>query len=257
VRHCTPEQLALAALSEPLPARDAEHLAGCARCQDEMASLRRPVAALAVPPLAAPGPSVPPPPRVWDAIAAATGVTVTPRPSHSDAPAPVVQAPGPLHAVPDPVTDLPRPRRERVPGPARRWLAVAAALLVGGAVGAGAVAATGDDDGGPVVAQTALDPLDDQGSTGRAEVRQDDTGWVLAVDLDAPELDDAYYEVWLLQSDAQRMVQVGVVQQGATVLPLPDGVDLGAYPLVDVSVEPLDGVPTHSGVSVVRGELET
>ena len=102
-----------------------------------------------------------------------------------------------------------------------------------------------------------LDPLDDQGSTGRAEVRQDDTGRVLTVDLDAPELDDAYYEVWLLQSDAQRMVQVGVVRQGATELPLPDGVDLGAYPLVDVSVEPLDGVPTHSGVSVARGELET
>jgi anti-sigma-K factor RskA len=85
----------------------------------------------------------------------------------------------------------------------------------------------------------------------------DGAGRVLEVDLDAPELDDAYYEVWLLQSDAQRMVQVGVVQRGATVLPLPEGIDLGDYPLVDVSVEPLDGVPTHSGVSVARGELET
>ena len=39
--HCRPDQLALAALSEPLPARDAEHLAGCPRCRDEVASLRR------------------------------------------------------------------------------------------------------------------------------------------------------------------------------------------------------------------------
>ncbi len=147
--------------------------------------------------------------------------------------------------------------RRRRP-PSRRWLAVAAALLVGGAIGAGAVAATlSRDDGGSVIAQTALDPLDDDASTGRAAVREEDSGRVLAVELDAPELDDGYYEVWLLQSDAQRMVQVGVVRPGATVLPLPAGLDLGAYPLVDVSVEPLDGVPTHSGVSVARGQLET
>ncbi|WP_448614786.1 anti-sigma factor domain-containing protein [Modestobacter sp. URMC 112] len=270
MRHCKPEQLALAALREPLPARDADHLAGCAQCQAEVASLRRPVEALAVPPLAAPGPAVPPPPRVWDAIAAATGVTVAPRRELTEEPAPVVvQAPDavPLRAVPHPVSDDPdaapgprvaRPRRGRVSGPSRGWLAVAAGLLVGGAVGAGAVAVTtGSDDGGSVVASTALDPLDDLGSSGRAEVRQAATGRVLEVDLDAPELEDGYYEVWLLQSDAQRMVQVGVVQRGATVLPLPEGVDLSTYPLVDVSVEPLDGVPTHSGVSVARGELQT
>jgi anti-sigma-K factor RskA len=120
------------------------------------------------------------------------------------------------------------------------------------------VAVTGGSDDGAVVAATALAPLDDDGSSGRAEVRDGGgTGRVLEVDLDAPELDDGYYEVWLLQSDAQRMVQVGVVHRGATVLPLPAGIDLGAYPLVDVSVEPLDGVPTHSGVSVARGELQT
>ena len=265
MRHCRSEQLALAALREPLPARDADHLAGCAQCRAEVASLRRPVEALAVPPLAAPGPAVPPPPRVWDAIAAATGVTVAPRPELTEEPAPVVQAPDPLplRSVPDdpdaaPGRRVPRPRRGGVSGPSRGWLAVAAALLVGGAVGAGAVAVTtGSDDGGSVVASTALDPLDDLGSSGRAEVRQAATGRVLQVDLDAPELDDGYYEVWLLQSDAQRMVQVGVVQRGETVLPLPEGVDLGTYPLVDVSVEPLDGVPTHSGVSVARGELQT
>jgi hypothetical protein len=142
--------------------------------------------------------------------------------------------------------------------PSRRWLAVAAALLVGGVVGAGAVAVVRGSSGGVVIAQTALDPLDDDGSSGRAEVLdRNGGGRVLEVDLDAPELDDGYYEVWLLQPDAQRMVQVGVVQRGATVLPLPTGIDLGAYPVVDVSKEPLDGVPTHSGVSVARGELQT
>jgi Anti-sigma-K factor rskA len=262
VQHCSPEQLALAALREELPAADATHLAGCAACRAEVASLQRAVDALAVPSMAAPGPAVPPPARVWDAIAAATGATTAPRPEAVLAGAPPVRTPVPPAAEPDRGTDDERPDADVVPfrrttRPARRWLAVAAALVVGGAVGAGAVAVTRGSDDGTVVAQTALAPLDDDGSSGRAEVRDRATGRVLEVDLDAPELEDGYYEVWLLQSDAQRMVQVGVVHRGATVLPLPDGIDLGAYPLVDVSVEPLDGIPTHSGVSVVRGELAT
>ena len=264
MQHCSPEQLALAALHEELPAPDAAHLDGCAECRTEVASLQRAVDTLAVPSMAAPGGSAPPPARVWDAIAAATGVTTAPRPEAVLAGAPPVRAvPGPA-AAPEPAdtaqddgdagADVVPIRRAR---PSRRWLAVAAALLVGGAVGAGAVAVTRGADDGAVVAATALDPLDDDGSSGRAEVRDRGTGRVLEVDLEAPELDDGYYEVWLLQADAQRMVQVGVVHRGATVLPLPDGIDLGAYPLVDVSVEPLDGVPTHSGVSVARGELQT
>jgi hypothetical protein len=59
-----------------------------------------------------------------------------------------------------------------------------------------------------------------------------------------------------MQPDAVRMVPVGVVHRGDTVLPLPDGLDLGAYPVVDVSVEPLDGNPAHSGLSVARGQLQ-
>ena len=80
MQHCTPEQLALAALREPLPTEDAVHLESCAACAAEVASLRRSVDAVAVPQLAAPGPSVPPPPHIWEAIAAATGVSATPRP---------------------------------------------------------------------------------------------------------------------------------------------------------------------------------
>ena len=77
--HCAPEQLALAALAEPLPADDAAHLASCAPCQAEVASLRRPVDVLAVPSLSGTAPEVAPPPRVWEAIAAATGVSAAPR----------------------------------------------------------------------------------------------------------------------------------------------------------------------------------
>jgi anti-sigma-K factor RskA len=243
VQHCSPEQLALAALREPLPAEDATHLEQCATCSAEVASLQRGVDVLAVPALAAPGASVPPPPRVWDAIAAATGVTTAPRAE----PAPVEEA-APVEGAE--VVQLPV-RRSR-----KRWLPLAAAVLVGAAVGGGAVALTRDDDGA-VVAATALDPLAAEDASGRAEVRERGGVRSLEVALDAPALAEGYYEVWLLQPDAVRMVPVGVVSAGDTVLPLPEGLDLGAYPVVDVSVEPIDGDPTHSGVSVARGQLPT
>jgi anti-sigma-K factor RskA len=234
VQHCAREQLALAALSETLPADDAAHLASCPRCQAEVAALRRPVDVLTAPPLTGTGPDVPPPPRVWDAIAAATGVSTAPR----------VDSP-PAEVVPL--------RRRLPPG---RWLGVAAAALVGVVIGAGAVALSGDD-GGSVVAATTLEPLPAEDASGRAEVREADGMRLLEVDLDAPSLTDGYYEVWLLQPDAVRMVPLGAVHRGDTVLPLPSGLDLGAYPLVDVSIEPMDGDPTHSGVSVARGQLRT
>src|ERR687886_580634 len=113
VPHCTPEQLALAALREPLPADDATHLDSCARCRAEVAWLRRAVDALAVPELAAPGAAVPPPPGVWAGVAAATGVTTAPRPEAVDAvrPAPLPTAVPPAPA-PGPVAPL-RTRRSR------------------------------------------------------------------------------------------------------------------------------------------------
>ena len=37
---------------------------------------------------------------------------------------------------------------------------------------------------------------------------------------------------------------------------VPAGLDMEAYPLVDVSIEPLDGNPAHSTKSVLRGRLE-
>ncbi|WP_448626047.1 anti-sigma factor [Geodermatophilus sp. URMC 64] len=243
MQHCTPEQLALAALREPLPAADAEHLAGCARCRQEVASLRRPVDALAVPELAPPSGSVPPPPSVWDAIAAQTSVTARPRPEVVASP--LLPAPEPPPAT---VTPLRRPVRPRL-------LVAAAAVLVVAAGTTAVVLATRDD--ASVVAATALDPLDDAPASGTARVVERDGERLLEVDLTAPAPDDGFYEVWLIDQGIQGMYPVGVVREGTTDLPLPDGIDLGRYPVVDVSVEPLDGDPAHSGDSVARGVLES
>jgi hypothetical protein len=240
VQHCTPEQLALAALREPLPAEDTAHLASCAECRADVRSLQRSIDAVAVPEFAAPGAPVPPPPRVWEAIVAATGTS---------AGTSAGKAPTPEEHTPD--ADV-RPFRSR----RRPLLLAAAALVVGAVVGAGAVAVTQRADEGKPVTAVALDPLAGNDASGRAEVVvRNDGSRVVELKLDAPSLHDEYYEVWLIDRDVVGMVPLGIVLPGTQTLELPAGLDLEKYPLVDVSVEPLDGNPAHSGLSVARGEL--
>jgi hypothetical protein len=251
VQHCTPETLALAALREPLPQDDAAHLDGCETCRAEVTSLQRSVDALAVPEFAASVAPVTPPASVWGAVAAATGVSAAPGAERAVAAVPEVReaddAPSPDGDV---VRELRPPRRSRL------LLAMAASLLVGAGIGAGAVALA-TDDGGDAVMAAELSPLDDRDATGAAEVVATEDGEQLRVRLDAPAADEGYYEVWLLEPAVERMVQVGVVRAGTTTLDLPEDIDLAEYPIVDVSLEPLDGDPTHSGVSVARGVLES
>ncbi|MGY1848720.1 MULTISPECIES: anti-sigma factor domain-containing protein [unclassified Blastococcus] len=260
--HCQPEQLALAALHEPLPADDAAHLSACARCRDEVAGLQRAVDAVAVPELAEPGPPVAPPASVWAGIAAATGVSSTPRPA---AAAPTATAPaatgaaGATAATP-PVAPAPPARGgEVLPFRRRRPLLLAVAAAVAGAVvGAGAVALLRGGDGVEPITAVALEPLGDEPAAGRAEVvLRSDGSRAMRVELDAPEVEDGYYEIWLIEPGIVDMVPLGVLRPGAQTFELPAGLDLGEFPIVDVSVEPLDGDPAHSGVSVARGVLES
>jgi hypothetical protein len=235
VQHCTPEQLALAALREPLPADDTAHLEGCAECRAEVASLQRAVDLLAVPEFVPFGAPVPPPASVWAAIASATGVPAEPEG-------------GPAVATVVPL----RPRRSRV------LLLTAAAAVAGAVIGAGAVAVlnAGNDDGTSIAAAD-LDPLEDNDASGTARVvERPDGTQMLEIQLEAPEPSDGYYEVWLLKPDVSGLVPVGVTQAGTTEFEIPPGLDLDEYPVVDVSVEPLDGDPSHSGVSIARGMLD-
>ena len=47
----------------------------------------------------------------------------------------------------------------------------------------------------------------------------------------------------------------GLLEGSEGTFPLPAGVDLSEYSVVDVSREPSDGDPAHSGDSIVRGAL--
>lgn len=66
---------------------------------------------------------------------------------------------------------------------------------------------------------------------------------------------DAYLELWVINSDVSDMHSLGVVtESGSFALPL--GVTPQDFPIVDISIEPRDGVAAHSGQSVLRGVFE-
>lgn len=138
----------------------------------------------------------------------------------------------------------------------RRWFpAVAAAAVVVLVAGVVVAVTGGDDDGGRLVAVAQLEAL--QGDTPAvAQLVQADDTLELGLDLSAftsPE--GEYLEVWLLRPDVSGMVSLGPASPDG-VYPLPEGVDPGEFPVVDVSFEPADGDEAHSGNSLLRGPLE-
>jgi anti-sigma-K factor RskA len=153
-----------------------------------------------------------------------------------------------------PVLPLAGRRRQR----RRIWgalvAAAAAACLVIG------VAIVRDGGGARTIEEVALSNagLDPAGasSSGRAKLVQLDGG-SRAIELDVsdlPRLDDGYFELWLIDRQLKGMVSMGPVP-GSGRFVIPAGVATDAFPIVDLSIEPIDGVPTHSGKSVLRGEL--
>ena len=160
-----------------------------------------------------------------------------------------------------PVRDEPA-RRRGVP----LWLAgVAAALALLAGVGLGRLGTGTDEtpeavdppaDTGTVVAATPLTALDSDAERGEASAVQTDDTFTIRVS--ASELGDepGVHEVWLINVDGKRMISIGLLasgDEGEFAVPM-DLIDEG-YRIVDISVEPDDGDPTHSGVSIARGEL--
>ena len=107
-----------------------------------------------------------------------------------------------------------------------------------------------------MVASAALTALDSDAPRGNAEaVRHDD---VVTVSVEASSLGDeqGFHEVWLINVDGKRMVALGILARGDDgTFDVPRRLIDEGYRIVDISVEPDDGDPTHSGVSLARGEL--
>lgn len=174
-------------------------------------------------------------------LSAVPGITETPTA------APPGGAPPASAAPPDMAAPVPlRPRRRAVP-----WLVGAAAAAVLLVVG---VAVLGDDPPSQqVVASVDLDRLGDAGS-GAAELVEEDGRYRLQVDTADLDPGDGFLEVWVIDSEVSKLVSLGPVRPDGTY-DLPPDLDPRQFPVVDVSVEPLDGDPAHSGDSVLRGQL--
>jgi anti-sigma-K factor RskA len=132
-------------------------------------------------------------------------------------------------------------------------------LALAAAVGAAVFLIAGRSTGDTVVAQTQLsnEGLASFDVTPEGDATLVRRGGRLFVELDvesAPPAGGGYLEIWLIDRAVNGMVSLGPYH-GTGRYEVPSGVDPTRFPVVDVSVEPTDGVPTHSGVSVVRGVL--
>ena len=256
--HLDDETLALLALGEERASSEQEqHLATCDRCAAELDSLTR---------LVDVGRSsrdveiVQPRPEVWQRIHAELGL------SAAVAEVPVADGPAdvaPLAVEPAPVDApargghphaAPHRRRPRRPGRAVIWAVAAAALvigLVGGVIGTALVSSTPTPR---LVAVAKLDPFPTWQASGSARVEETLSGSrSVVVDLQAPS--GGLREVWLIDPDTSGLVSLGLLSGDSGQFSIPSGVDLRRYTLVDVSDEPDDGNPAHSGDSIVRGRL--
>ena len=92
-------------------------------------------------------------------------------------------------------------------------------------------------------------------ATAEARLVRSDDRYVLDIDVPALEAVDGYYEVWLIDDDVEGMVSLGVVTGDARFV-LPPSLESSRFPVVDVSVESVDGDPSHSGRSIWRGRLD-
>ena len=92
------------------------------------------------------------------------------------------------------------------------------------------------------------------GGSGRAELVNADG--VKQIRLETADLDagDGFLEVWVIDPSVTKLVSLGPLRPDG-IYDLPEGLDPAQFPIVDISVEPVDGDPTHSGNSVLRGQL--
>lgn len=218
------ETIALLALGESVAGVDAGHLRSCAACQSKVDQLRAIVGTARS--ITDEDRPMSPPDELWQSI--------------TDE----IESDGSVF-----------PSRPSTRGARMGWFALAAAvgILVGSL---GTMVALDQQNPAPTIAQAELQPLPGKDARGVAQVRETADGPILLVDVpDLPE-PDGYYEVWMLSPESDSMVSIGVLGQGAVnEFPLPAGMDMQAFPVVDISVEQFDGDVTHSADSVVRGTL--
>ncbi|MBM9617555.1 anti-sigma factor [Streptomyces zhihengii] len=282
MKHTDEETLAMLALGEDTNPAAAVHLRQCGECSAELAELRRVVTSMEVP-SHADADLLAPPDHVWTSITEELRLPAQPQPqSQSQSPVPL-QSPLAPPSQPQVVgsgevggaADAGDIRdagdasdageragirgRPVVRGAGRFAVVLAAcAALLGAAAGstvtwwvtradADATTAAPADDG------NRLESLRTS-SAGYARVSDDGSHRALDITVKGLPSTSGYFEVWLMDRTHTKLVSMGVLgPDGRATLPVPDTIDLGEYSVVDVSVQPYNGKPDHSGASIVRG----
>ena len=129
-------------------------------------------------------------------------------------------------------------------------LAAAAVIVL---MVAAVVVFSGGSDGDTVVAAAQLDRLAGNGS-GSAELVNHKGHMQLHLHTTDLDPDGGYIEVWMIDPTVTKMVSLGPLRADGSY-DLPDTMDPSEFPIVDISAEPNDGNPAHSGTSLLRGEL--
>jgi hypothetical protein len=220
VSHPDNDTIALIALGESVDPVDLEHVNQCSKCQSELDELQ-------------------------SVISTARSITDADRP---------VAPPESVWAAIDRAVTTSAPAKKSA-----GWFALAASVgvVVGGLATFAAMQTANQTTAPTLIAQASLEPLRDVEQPAQAVVQQVDGKDVLVVQASGLPATDGFYEVWLLAPDAKSMVSVGMLDssEGGT-FPLPAGIDLTQFPVVDISHEHFDGDATHSADSVLRGKLE-
>lgn len=248
-----PDEEVLTALvlgEEPDPAIRA-HVDHCDRCTDLVRRTMKVVAA-AGSLTDAPVQLEAPPAHLWNSVLEAVS---SPSVTESD---PQETPPRATSVEVAPGVNGPRGRPGRAPR-------ARVGALVGFAVGVAATVATfvlvdRSEPASPVVAAPAtvaqgqLDPIGQSGTKGSIELLSREGARSVNVRLDLPPpTGDEFVQVWMVDPETNDMISVGIMNTWDGTFEIPDGVNVGAYDLIDLSLEEFDGDPLHSQVSLAQG----
>ncbi|MBK4348575.1 anti-sigma factor [Lacisediminihabitans changchengi] len=270
VEHVSPEVIALMALFDPdVSSTDRAHTYACDECRAEFEKLSHVVRLARTTPIL--DELTAPRPAVWDRISAAVREDPDAEGTYSAGPSAetvVVDAADASGREPDRLEGLRRGehrvahrRRSRL-GRRRIPLGLASivasvALIVGIGGGAAIIGARQSPSDTVVAAATLRAFPDWPRARGEAKVETTASGTrQLVVTLtSAPESSGAFREVWIMSASLKKLISLGVLVGDSGRFTMPAEISTGAYPVVDISEEPENGSPAHSGNSIVRGTL--
>lgn len=288
--HTNPEVLALLALGEDSATPDEwDHVASCEICTHEVAELAHLASIGRL--VEGTGPLESPRPEVWERIraeialssaapdagdvatpsssteASAGALAEIPHPPHRAADQPGSQAEQGNGSSPPSSGSATRPDKDRSLEPRRSprgarllafALAAVVALIAGVGIGLG-INRLLQPPQPTVVAQAELDAVAKAwtGSSGEATLERDPSGQrILVVRVTTPRPVPGIRVVWVMDRTFTRMQTVGQLTGSEGRFTVDPTTNLTQFRFVDVSEEPTnDPTPIHSGVSIVRGQL--